>query len=345
MYMKNAWYVAAAADEITRAPAALTILEEPIVMYRTQDGEIAALEDACPHRKLPLSMGRVKGDAIECGYHGLQFDRAGRCIEIPCQARIPNSAHIRAYPVVERYDLIWIWMGEAESADPSLIPHAKHYGDPDWGISRGAPIDIDCNYLLITDNLLDPSHVVWVHPTSFAASGAADTPLQVDADDTGVHVHRWIMGDDVAPLYQPLVPFEGKCDRYQSYAVSYPCHALTTAYFAPAGKGGDVDGLPEDSFIMYSYNFMTPIDAGRSRYYYFQIRNVAPESAKISTLMANGVRAAFMEDKAVLEACQVGLERTSAAPINLSIDAGPMRFRQRLEKIIDAESARTHAAA
>lgn len=344
MYLRNVWYVAAASHEVTRTPARLQVLGEKIVVYRTEAGEPVALEDACPHRKLPLSMGRLKGDNVECGYHGMVFDRKGACIWAPGQARAPSGAQVKSYPVAERYGLVWMWMGEPSQADVNAIFAIEHYDDPAWGVSRGEPIDIACNYLLITDNLLDPSHVAWVHQTSFAAKGTEDTPLNVTMAPDGVTVWRWMFDQDVAPLYQPLVPFKGRSDRLQHYEVRFPSHAKIVAYFTPVGKGGVGKPQPDDAFIMHSYNFMTPVDGDNTRYFYLQIRNVQPNSAEVSNMMAQGVRAAFMEDKAVLEACNVGLKTPRVRPLDLAIDAGPLRFRRQIDKLIASEAATRDAA-
>ena len=115
---------------------ARTILERPIVLYRGESGKIVALDDRCCHRAAPLSMGRVEGDDIRCMYHGMKFDPAGKCIQIPGQDMIPAKLGVRSYPVVERYDLIWIWTGDAEKADPDLIVDYPPLADPKW---RGLP--------------------------------------------------------------------------------------------------------------------------------------------------------------------------------------------------------------
>lgn len=344
MYLRNVWYVAAASPEVTRDLRRIRVLGEDIVVYRTIEGAPTALEDACPHRKLPLSMGRLKGDNIECGYHGMTFNCSGACVSVPGQDRVPSNAKVKSYPVEERYGLVWIWMGEASLANPDDIFPVEHYDDQAWGKSGGDPIDIACNYLLITDNLLDPSHVAWVHRTSFAAKGTEDTPVEVKAKDKGVIVSRWMFDAEVAPLYRPLVLFNGSCDRLQHYEVRFPSHAIIIAYFTPAGKGGHGKPVPEDAFFMYSYNFMTPVDENNTRYYYFQIRNVHPDNAEISGQMASGVRAAFMEDKAVLEACQRGLANPRVRPIDLAIDAGPLRFRRLLDKLMEREAGASVAA-
>src|SRR2546423_7561339 len=123
MFLRNSWYVAARSAEVARKPLARILLNEPVALYRKEDGTPVALEDRCCHRQLPLSMGKLEGDDLRCGYHGLKFAPSGQCIEIPGQASIPPQARVRAYPLVERYRWLWIWMGAPERADPKLIPN------------------------------------------------------------------------------------------------------------------------------------------------------------------------------------------------------------------------------
>lgn len=339
MFLRNAWYVAAWDHEIGEGLHSLKLLGEQVVLFRQPDGRVAALEDACPHRKLPLSLGKLKQGQIECGYHGLTFDCQGACTHAPGMARPPTAARVRAYPVHERYGLLWIWMGEARQADPARIFEVEHWGDPAWGLNQGDGMDIACHYLYMTDNLLDPSHVAWVHLGSFAGGACEDTPPRVTQADDGVTVWRWMHDVEPAPFYAPFLPFSGRCDRKQQYEVRYPSHALIKAVFTPAHAGGEDRPLPDSTFIMDSYNFMTPIDEHSTRYYWFQMRNVAPHDAEVSRRFAASVRAAFEEDKAVLQAVHRGMAARATPNIDLGSDQGPLRFRRRLAQMIAAEQA------
>ena len=335
MYLHDAWYVAAMERELENGLLPLRILEQDVVLYRQTNGTPAALEDACPHRKLPLSMGRIKGDNVECGYHGLTFNAAGECVRIPCADRIPRGAHVRSYPIISRYGLLWIWMGRPELADPGKIFHVEHFDDRRWGTTGVDGMSIDCNYLFMTDNLLDPSHVAWVHPTSFGNAPCETTPVEVRATETGVIASRWMRGVDVAPLYVPFLRFHGKCDRLQHYEVRFPSHSLIKAVFVPAGAAGpDAEHHPQ-AFIMDSYNFMTPVDGEHTRYFWFQLRNVFPDDIAVGRLMAGGVRAAFEEDRAVLSAVQKNFARSRTPHIDIAIDSAPLRFRRRLKQLVE----------
>ncbi|HWK71567.1 MAG TPA: aromatic ring-hydroxylating dioxygenase subunit alpha [Burkholderiaceae bacterium] len=338
MFLKNAWYVAASDHEIGRHLHSTRILGEDIVLYRTLDGGVAALEDACPHRKLPLSMGRLRDDAVECGYHGLVFDCSGSCVRAPGMAQPPARAVVCSYPVAERYGLVWIWMGDPGSADPADIMQVAHWGDPAWGVNRGDAMTVRCNYQYLTDNLLDPSHVSWVHQTSFGNAAMIGEPLKTQVNDDGVVVSRWMRNVEVAPFYAKFVKFSGPCDRKQHYEVRVPSHALIKAIFAPAGSGTDTEPFHPDVFLMDSYNFLTPVDESTTRYYWFQLRNFSPDDEAVSRQFAEDVRHAFGEDRAVLEAVHAGMAR-SPSKMNLPLDAGPLRFRQKLQALIAAEQA------
>jgi phenylpropionate dioxygenase-like ring-hydroxylating dioxygenase large terminal subunit len=337
MFLRNAWYVAAMDGDLQDRLFPVKLLDERIVLYRQTNGDPVALEDACVHRKLPLSMGHIKGDNVECGYHGMTYNAAGRCVRIPCADRIPQGARVRSYPIVSRFGLLWIWMGDAELADQSKIFDVKHWGDPSWGITRGDAMTVDCNYLYMTDNLLDPSHVAWVHPNSFGDAACESTPVEVKANETGVIASRWMRAVEVAPLYVPFIHFRGLCDRLQHYEVRFPSHALIKAVFVPSGAGGADAERNSSAFIMDSYNFLTPIDAEHTRYYWFQMRNVLPNDAQASRLMADSVRGAFEEDRVILNAVQQGFARTQTPHIDIAIDSAPLRFRRRLRQLIDAQ--------
>lgn len=342
-FLKNAWYVAALDGDIGSALHATTLLGENVVLYRKADGSVAALEDSCPHRRLPLSMGRLVGDTVECGYHGLTFDCSGQCIHAPGMSRPPKAAVVHSYPTVSRYGFVWLWMGDAGRADASLIPEVDHWGDPQWGMNRGDAMVLDCNYLYVTDNLLDPSHVSWVHQTSFGSSDMIGKPLKVDVGDSGVTVSRWLNDIEVAPFYKQFVKFDGRCDRKQQYEVRFPAHAIIRAIFTPSGTASDTPPFHEDVFLMDSYNFITPVDENTTRYFWFQMRNFSPDDAAVSEQFSQDVRAAFAEDRAVLNAVQAGMDKRPAA-FNLPLDGGPLQFRRRLQSLIDAENTVATAA-
>lgn len=344
-FLMNAWYVAALSSEVQRTLVPLKLLGEAVVVYRTQDGRPVALEDACPHRKLPLSMGRIKGDAVECGYHGLTFDCSGTCIDAATQQRIPPFARVRSYPVHERYGLLWIWMGDPARARAQDIYRIETHDDPAWHMTRGDSMLIRCHYLWMTDNLLDPSHVAWVHRSSFAGAGTDDTPMQISADEHCVITRRWMLDRPPPPFYAPLVRFKGNADRLQHYEVRYPSLAVNMGIYTPAGKGGPDMVDDADTYRMISYHFLTPIDEDTTRYFWLQHRNTDPHDEDLTRRIADGARAAFEEDKVVLEAVHRGMKNRTGQTTGLLLDAAANRFRKGLDALIAQENLQAPVSA
>ena len=340
MFLKNAWYVAGWSKEYGQKLIAQRLLNECVVLYRKQDGTPVALEDACPHRKLPLSKGSLKNDAIECGYHGLTFDGSGKCVAAPTQPeQIPEKARVRSYPVVDRYRLLWIWMGEPELADPNDILNIENFDNPNWGCTEGGTMEMECNYLWICDNLLDPSHVAWVHVSSFAGAGTDDGQLDLHRTESGVTVSRWIYGQLPSPYYSGLVKFEGQCDRLQHYELRIPSIAINKSVYTPVGTGGRDKPAVDKTYINVSYNFMTPVDDGLTRYFWFQHRNTDPNDESVSKFMNDGARMAFEEDRAVLTEVHKGMRDRQTPNIDLRLDAGAKLFRKQLQQRIDNEKS------
>lgn len=342
-FLRNAWYVAALSPQVGRTLLACRLLGEAVVLYRTEDGRPVALEDACPHRKLPLSMGRIKGDAVECGYHGLTFDCNGACIDAATQERIPPLARVRSYPVRDRYGLLWIWMGEPSRAAQHPIFEIENYDNPAWNITKGDSMLIPCHYLWMVDNLLDPSHVAWVHRGSFAGAGTDNTPMQITANAQGVINSRWMLDQPPPPFYAPLVKFKGNADRLQHYEVRYPALAVNMGIYTPAGKGGATMVQDADTYRMISYHLLTPIDDDSTQYYWLQHRNTDPHDAAITRKVADGAKAAFEEDRAILQAVHRGMKNKTTPTTGLLLDAAASRFRKGLAELIAAENAVTPA--
>lgn len=339
MFLRNSWYIAAWSTELHRELRHCRVLNEAIVLYRKGDGTPVALEDACAHRKLPLSMGVLKGDVIQCGYHGLEFDCTGTCIHIPGQDKIPPKAAVRCYPAAERWGLIWVWMGNIDEADEAKIIDIPYYDDPAWGINRGAAMDIECDYRFMTDNLVDPSHVAYVHKSSLGNDACHGVPIKTEVQDNKVVVTRWIKDCVVAPFFAPHMKFEGNVDRLQHYEVRLPSSAVIKDVISPTDTGAPEGNIHPDSFLLDSYNFLTPVTESRCRYYWFQVRNFEPDSETTSNELSEAFTEAFTEDLAVLKAVNDGMINNVTGNITLSIDAGGVHLRRMLDQMIQEEQA------
>ncbi|MGB7656323.1 MAG: aromatic ring-hydroxylating dioxygenase subunit alpha [Novosphingobium sp.] len=335
MYLRNAWYVAAWDHELADTPIARTILGEAVVLFRNH-GQPAALADSCPHRRLPLSLGCVSGEGLRCGYHGMLFGADGRCVEIPGQDVIPPNAHVRTYPVAERWGLIWIWMGDAQQADPAKFIDVPHFDDPAWAVNRGPAMEVACHYQLMTDNLLDPSHVSYVHASSLGSMDTVGIPVETEVGLDRVIVTRWIKGHTLAPFFAKRVRFTGPADRLQHYEVRMPAQAVIKDIVAPAGSGAPEGRLHEAVFLIDSYNFVTPIDDDTCRYYWFQVRNYAADDPAESQALTEDFIAAFNEDLIVLSAVHAGL-KAQPSKLDLATDLGSNQARRMLARMIKAE--------
>ncbi|MEX0304589.1 MAG: RHO alpha subunit C-terminal catalytic domain-containing protein, partial [Leisingera sp.] len=213
-----------------------------------------------------------------------------------------------------------------------------NFDNPTWGKTAKGAMEMACHYLYITDNLLDPSHVAWVHLTSFAGAGTDNRPLDLEETEDGVVVSRWIHGEPPAPYYKPMLPFGPNCDRKQHYECRLPATAINMSVYAPEGEGGKDVPLSANAFVNISYNFITPVDGGQSRYFWFQHRNMHAEDEAMSQRMFEGAVMAFTADKDVLEYVQTGMAGRKSPYINLGLDAGAMRFRTRVARQIKAEA-------
>ena len=215
MFVRNTWYVAAWDHEVGRHLMARKILNIPVVLYRTAAGAPVALEDTCPHRFYPLSKGQLIGDAVECGYHGLQFDCSGRCQLVPGQDKIPDSAKVRSFPVVQRWGWIWIWMGDPALADEDLIIDIPQLRTKEWAVCAGELLHFKGNYTLMTDNLLDPSHVSYVHRSTFGTNEEAQLPVKTTQHGHFITVSRMVPDKPPAPVFKRFGNFKGNVHRWQ----------------------------------------------------------------------------------------------------------------------------------
>ena len=348
MFMRNCWYVAAWDDEIGgETPLGRMILGEPVVLFRDSTGKAAALEDRCCHRHLPLSLGKVVGDAVQCGYHGLEFDGAGECVKVPGQSAIPPGANIDSYRLAERWGWVWIWMGDASLADESLIPDWWWMDHPDWKVTRGnggKPLPVACNYELITDNLLDLSHLPYVHPDTIGADSILDYPVKTERGDDGVMMTRLITDRPPAPFFKMAGGFKGNVDRRQSVIATVPSHCDVDVASDEVGSGVLEYGGPPQGTAMHALITTTPVTETTSLQFYAHPRFFGKDDPKMDEIFRNEFTRIFMEDVVVMEKQQAMIDQLpDATQIDINVDAPAVAFRNTLRQRIEAEQERQAA--
>jgi vanillate O-demethylase monooxygenase subunit len=320
------------------------ILGEPIVLWRKADGTVSALTDECPHRAAPLSKGRVVANTtIECPYHGLQFDGAGACVFNPHSERIPAAARLRRYPVVERHSILWIWMGEARPDAASIPDFAILDERSDYSVGKRDRIDLPVNYRLMTDNLMDLSHVSYLHDGILGHPGMARGELKVELSGTTVTARR--MTRNVSPpgmfdlMYrQDQMPV----DTWADMRWSVPSNLLNYSGVCPVGAE------PDEGIHIYGAHLLTPVNELSTTYRIAAAKprnalvGAAGEGDELAKKLAELRRFAFEEqDEPMVLSQQAAHLRAGGLgrfkPVLLSIDAGPERVRRILDGLIEEE--------
>ncbi len=339
MFIKNTWYVAGWSKEVPQDGfLARTILGLPLALWRDQAGKVVAFEDMCCHRGAPLSRGRREGDTVRCLYHGLLFDRAGKCIEVPSQDTVPANACVRTFPVVERHRWIWIWMGDAAKADPALIPDTHWLDDPGWRSLDGYT-RYDTNYLLICDNLLDLAHLPYVHPTTLGGSeDYARNPATVEMLERGLRVTRWALNTAPPPFVQKVQPFDGLVDRWNIYDFLIPGLFLMDSGMTPAGTGAQ-QGNRENAVAFHSCQALTPESETATHYFFGQPHNFALDRPEVTASIHQSIVEAFEEDRAMVTAQAKNLaKRPDFQMTAIRADLALSRYRWLVERMLADEA-------
>jgi phenylpropionate dioxygenase-like ring-hydroxylating dioxygenase large terminal subunit len=336
-FVKNAWYVAASSNEVGRALTQRWIACEPVVFYRTEGGVIVGMEDRCPHRRAALSKGRLVGDSIQCGYHGMTFDCTGACVRIPGEEVIPPAMSVKTYSVIEKWKWIWIWMGDPAAADETLLPAFEFNELPGW-VATGGCISVKANYQLLIDNLLDLTHETYVHGKTIGNQAVVETPMTWKMEGNEVHVQRVMRDTPPPPLFKKARNFETNIDRWQIIRFQVPSHVSIDARGLPMGTEDLEKGLR-----WFSINSITPIDERTSRYFWTITRCFDLDNEALSKMIHEQIYATFMEDVEVLEAQQVMIDtdRPNRGEISIRADGGSVAARRIIQRLLQRESAQT----
>ncbi len=338
----NAWYAAAWSHEIVHELTKRTICDTAIIFYRRTDGVVAALEDSCWHRLLPLSMGHLKGDDVMCGYHGLVYNSAGRCTHMPAQRTINPSACVRAFPVAERHRLVWIWPGDPALADPGKIPDFHWNDGTEWVGEGGTFYSLKCDYRLVIDNLMDLTHETYVHAGSIGDNAIDETPFDVTHTPDAATMTRWMIDIEPPPFWAKHLGRPGHVDRWQIVTFQAPSVVIGDVGVCLTGTGarsGDRSQGVNGAFLAA----LTPEKDGSCHYFWNFVRTFRKDDSQLTRDLTlghvNNGKGIYDQDHIVLEAQQRAIDASPGMPFyNLNIDAGALWARRIIDQYVAKEA-------
>jgi phenylpropionate dioxygenase-like ring-hydroxylating dioxygenase large terminal subunit len=321
--LKNFWYALAFKSEVTEKPLRLKALGQELVLYRDSSGEVHAMSDLCVHRGGALSGGWVENNCLVCPYHGWQYDSTGQCTKIPAnkaEVPIPKKARVDAYPAVEKYAWVWVFMGDLPEAERPPIPELPGFDDPKQRLTTGE-FHWDANFERVLENSMDIAHAPFVHSGSF---GNKDKP---EVEDYDVVVGEF-SGEATVTLEPPLP--KGLW-RYL-YKKDRPGVRTTTGYFMP-NVTKLVVRLPLGTLVIYNAN--VPVDEHTTITKWASLRDFFPKAWADKNSIERTYKI-FWEDKPTVEG-----QRPELLPIDISAelhvksDALQLNYRRNRQKFLD----------
>lgn len=337
-FLKNRWYVAALSTEVSDTPLARTIVGEKIVLYRDSTNRVVALEDRCAHRQAPLSLGEVVGDNIQCGYHGLLFDRAGACIRVPSQKMIPPNACVRPYLTEEKHGFVHIWTGDRQPAvddQPFDFPFAAMEGLN----ARYAALSGKFDYRLLIDNLMDLTHLGFTHKNTIGTGGVAESgKAKTERNGDRIIVTREMENIAPAPTHVEVTGYSGNVDRWQIIEFIPPCFISLQVGNAKHGTGG-FNADDKDKLInRRTLHIATPETATTTHYFWVSTYPSDAMTPEQEQTIYDRTLEVLDEDVRVIEGQQTRYD-PDFAMIDISEDAGQLAMRATLERLIAEERA------
>ncbi|MFC7461534.1 Rieske 2Fe-2S domain-containing protein [Hydrogenophaga defluvii] len=343
MFPLNTWYVAARSEEIPAdRPLSRRICNQPMAFFRNSSGVAAAVLDFCPHRGAPLSLGKVEGDTLVCGYHGLAMGCDGKTVSMPCQ-RVRGFPAIRSFPVHEAHGFLWVWPGDVAKANTALVPHFEWQGNPAFAYGGGL-YHIACDYRLMIDNLMDLTHETYVHSNSIGQKEIDEVPCRTRVDGDHVITERYMEGIEAPPFWKMALrlnelPDDKPVDRWQICHFTPPSHVMIEVGVALAGHGGHAapDAVKAASWVV---DFITPETDTSMHYFWGMARKFKPQDESLTHQIREGQGKIFGEDLEMLERQQKNLSNfPDRKLLMLNIDAGGVQSRKLIDRLIAAEQA------
>jgi vanillate O-demethylase monooxygenase subunit len=335
-FVFDCWYVAALGSEVTRQPLGRRLLGLPVVLFRQSDGTVAALEDRCAHRSFPLSRGEVVGDTLVCGYHGACYDGAGHCVKVPSQAQVPPGAMVRAFPTVEAGAWVWIWLGDPAQADTAALPQQPWMTDPAW-VSSTERLHLRASYVRLHENLLDLTHLSFLHAKSFGTPDYASAPYESQIDEAGGRftLLRSVVPTRLPPIWALPTGLDGvdAARVAESTFVTPSLHVVAVKFYAC-----DRPEAEQPSRAIRTAHIVTPESATSTHYFIQHARNFALEDAETTAFMHLQLRKAFQEDIDGLAAIEDLLAGYPAqqSEISFHADRASLAMRRYLKRRAEA---------
>ena len=288
----NSWYLACLSAELDAGLVGRTLLGRKVVLYRTEEGAPAALQDRCAHRAFPLSKGFRQGSNLVCGYHGMKYGPDGRCAALPAEGRPAPQIRIDSFVVAERAPVVWIWMGDPALADEAAIPQTPWLADANWATVQGY-FSIPSNYVGMQENLMDLTHFSYLHSDTVGTPGYATAPATIVPDGLKLKVLRELRGAPPPPIYDVPMGLGGRdVDRFTDANFVSPGAHLAYASIAVRDPAvGERD--------LYRVNFLhaiTPQTQDSLHYWWFLTRDFAQDDALASEYLTRMTTKAFNED-------------------------------------------------
>jgi phenylpropionate dioxygenase-like ring-hydroxylating dioxygenase large terminal subunit len=326
--IRNCWYVAALGAEVNRELKQRTLLGRSVLMYRTEDGKAVIMQNRCVHRHFPLSKGRLEGDNVVCGYHGMTYNTEGTCVFMPSLAKPPTHAKLPSYPVAEQGPLVWVWMGDPGAADPALVPATPWLADPAWATVSGQ-FHMQSNYVAMHENLLDQTHFPILHADTVGTPEYSRSELALKVEGDVVGIHRELRRAAAPPIYAIPMKLGGRMvDRFSDSRFASP--ALHVAH----AKIVDLEAAPGQAseYRVNITHLFTPETQGSIHYWWFNSRDFGLDDQAASAYLVEASNKAYQEDVEALGWIQQEVEKDEGPVAELSF--GPDRPGLAMRKIL-----------
>ncbi len=347
--VRDQWYVAAYGREVGRELFSRTICGESILFWRTEAGRVTAMSDRCVHRRFPLSESpsHLAGDTVVCGYHGFTYGADGVCVAVPGQTRVPRTARLTSYPVVEQDSFVWVFIGDPAAAETTRIPRAPWLDQEGWTTVSGME-PLAARASLLVDNLMDLSHETYLHGGYIGTPEVAQTPITTEVDEEAgiVSVSRHMADAECPPFYSRSTGLQGRISRWQDIEFTPPCLYTLHSRIAPVASVPHEDGSDPDAFHVEVVYAITPETEHSTHDFWAVARDFALDDEDVSAFLAENNRTVVLQDVVALDKLEqvIATEPDGYQELSINIDTGGLAARRMIARLADAGAGAGAAA-